>query len=136
MFFPRLQYVLSVVTIFSIRDYNPNEGLLLVVVGGAAHPDLLLDGWRLFTVVTRAVRGVGIRSSIVRPLFDVGGIVGGHDLLVAMVGAQWLLQPWWRHNDFSSDSATGAGSGLMVPSSREATMTDEERVSMDPRAKP
>jgi hypothetical protein len=27
-----------------------------MVVGGAAHPDLLLDGWRLFTAVTRAVR--------------------------------------------------------------------------------
>jgi hypothetical protein len=27
-----------------------------VVVDGTAHPDLLLNGWRLFTAVVRAVR--------------------------------------------------------------------------------
>jgi hypothetical protein len=34
-----------------------------MVVGGTAHPDLLLDGWRLFTMVTRVRRDL---SSAVR----------------------------------------------------------------------
>jgi hypothetical protein len=36
-------------------------------------------------------------------------------------------------DSFSSGSATDAGSGLMVHSSREAAKADEERASMDHR---
>jgi hypothetical protein len=36
--------------------------------------------------VTRAMRGVGICSSMVRPLLDDDGIIGSRDLLIAVVG--------------------------------------------------
>jgi hypothetical protein len=38
------------------RGRRGSRDLLLVVVDGMAHLDLLLDGWRLFTVAMRVVR--------------------------------------------------------------------------------